>query len=104
MKSWFSQRGYPQKRIETETSKVKFSGQRVLHWTKVEKGFPLVVTYHTLLKTTRKIIHDNLYLLYMNEELKHLSPMVSFRRVVLPVRLQEKLTKLIINLTAWRNA
>ena len=24
MKSWFSQRGYPQKLIETETSKVKF--------------------------------------------------------------------------------
>ena len=82
MKSWFSQRGYPQKLIETETSKVKFSGRRVFHRTKVEKGVPLVVTYHPLLKTTGKIIHDNLYLLYMNEELKHLftpGPMVSFR-------------------------
>ena len=82
MKSWFSQRGYPQKLIETETSKVKFSGQRVFHRTKVEKGVPLVVTYHPLLKTIGKIIHDNLYLLYMNEELKHLftpGPMVSFR-------------------------
>ena len=82
MKSWFSQRGYPQKLIETETSKVKFSGRRVFHRTKVEKGVPLVVTYHPLLKTIGKIIHDNLYLLYMNEELKHLftpGPMVSFR-------------------------
>ena len=82
MKSWFSQRGYPQKLIETETSKVKFSGQRVFHRTKVEKGVPLVVTYHPLLKTIGKIIHDNLYLLYMNEELKHLftaGPMVSLR-------------------------
>ena len=82
MKSWFSQRGYPQKLTETETSKVKFSGQRVFHRTKVEKGVPLVVTYHPLLKTIGKIIHDNLYLLYMNEELKHLftpGPMVSFR-------------------------
>ena len=35
-----------------------------------------------LLKTIRKMIHDNLYLLYMDEELKHLftpGPMVSFR-------------------------
>ena len=82
MKSWFSQRGYPQKLIETETSKVKFSGQRVFHRTKVEKCVQLVVTYHPLLKTIGKIINDNLYLFYMNEELKHLftpSPMVSFR-------------------------
>ena len=71
MKSWFSQRGYPQKLIETGTSKVKFSGQRVFHRTKLEKGV-LLVTYHPLLKTVGKIIHDNLYLLYMNEELKHL--------------------------------
>ena len=82
MKSWFQHREYPQKLIETETSKVTFSGQRVFHRAKVEKGVPLVVTYHPLLKTIGKIIHDNLYLLYTNEELKHLftpGPMVSFR-------------------------
>ena len=82
MKSWFSQRRFPQKLIETETSKVKCSGGRVFHRTKVEKGVPLVVTYHPLLKTIGKIIHDNLYLLYMNEELKQPftpGPMVSFR-------------------------
>ena len=82
MKSWFSQRGYPQKLIETETSKVKFSGQRVFHRTKVEKGVPLVVTHHPLLKSIVKIIYDNLYLLYMNEERKHFfppGPMISFR-------------------------
>ena len=39
MKSWFSQRGYPQNFIETETSKVIFSGQSVFHRTKVEKVF-----------------------------------------------------------------
>ena len=70
MKSWFLQRGYPQKLIETETRKVRFSGQRFFHRTKVEKGVLLVVTYHPLLKTIGKIIHDNLYLLYKNEELK----------------------------------
>ena len=68
MKSSFSQRGYPQKFIETEISKVKFSGQRDFHRTKVEKGVPLVVTYDPLVKTIGNIIHDNLYLLYMNEE------------------------------------
>ena len=72
MKSWFSQEGHPQKLIETETSKVKFSGQSVFHRTKVTKGVPVVVTYHPLLKTVGKIIHGNLNLLYINEELKHL--------------------------------
>ena len=82
MKLWFSQRGYPQKLIETETSKVIFSGQRVFRRTKVEKGVPLLVTYQPLLKSIGKIIYDNLYLLYMNEDLKHLftpGPMVSYR-------------------------
>ena len=82
LKSWFSQRGYPQKPIETETSKGKFSGQRVFYRTKVEKGVLLVITYHPLLKPIGKIVCDNLYLLYMNEEFKHVftpGPMVSFR-------------------------
>ena len=39
MKSWFSQRGYPQKLMETETSKVKFSGQRVPIGQKLDKVF-----------------------------------------------------------------
>ena len=76
----------PPKLIEFETSKVKFSAQRVFHRTKGEKGVPLVVTNHPLLKTIGKIIHDNLHLLYMNEELKHFfttGPMVSFRRYYL---------------------
>ena len=67
MKSWFSQRGYQQNLIETETSKVKFSGQRISHMTKAEKGIPLVVTYHPLLKSIGKITYDNLYLSNMNE-------------------------------------
>ena len=77
----FTEGRYPQKFIETETGKVKFSVQRVFHTTKVEKGVPLVVTYHPLLKTIGKIIHDHLYLIYMNQELKHLftpGPIVSF--------------------------
>ena len=50
--------------IETENSRVKFFGQGVFHRTKFEKGVPLVVTYHPLLKIIGNIIHDNLYLLY----------------------------------------
>ena len=75
IKSWFSQRRYPQKLIKTETSKVT-------HRTKVEQGVPLVVIYHPLLKSIGKIVYNKLYLLYMNEELKHLftpGPMVTFR-------------------------
>ena len=71
MKSWFSLRGYPHKLTENETSKVKFSGQRVFHRKKFEKGV-----------SVGKIIYDKLYLLHMNEELKDLStpgPIVSFR-------------------------
>ena len=65
MKLWFSQKGYPQILIESETSIVKISGQRVFHTTKVDKGVPLVVTYHCLLKSIGKMTYDNLYLLYM---------------------------------------
>ena len=39
MKSWFSQRGYPQTLIETETSKAKLYGQRVSHRKKLKKVF-----------------------------------------------------------------
>ena len=41
MKPGLSKRRYLQKLIENKTSKVKLSGQRVLHRTKVEKGVPL---------------------------------------------------------------
>ena len=44
MKSWFSKSGYAQNLIETEFSKAKFSGKRVFHIKKVEKGVSLVVT------------------------------------------------------------
>ena len=46
------------------------------------KGVPFVVTFHPLLKKLGAIINRNLYLLYMNEEVKKVfspGPMVSFR-------------------------
>ena len=71
------------KLIETETGTVRFSGPIVSHRTKVGKGVSLVVTYHPLLKPFGNIIYDNLYLLYMNEELKYVftpGAIVSIRR------------------------
>ena len=82
IKSWFSQTGYPQKNIETETSKVKFSGQSVFQKAKIKNVVPIVLNYLPLLKTIGKIIHDDFYLLHMNKELRHpFTPglMVSFR-------------------------
>ena len=46
-----------------------------------KKEVPFVITYHTKLKNLSKIIKDNLYLLYMNDEVKKTftpSPMISF--------------------------
>ena len=38
---------------------------------KVEKVVPFVVTYHLLLHELSSIIHRNLYLLYVNQEVKN---------------------------------
>ena len=49
---------------------------------KFEKGVPFVVTYHPLLNELSSIIHRNLYLLYMNQEVKNVftrGSIVSFR-------------------------
>ena len=49
---------------------------------KVEKGVPFVVTYHPLLSKLSSIIYRNLYLHYMNQEVKNAftpGPIVSYR-------------------------
>ena len=46
------------------------------------KGIPFVLTYHPSFKSMGKIINKNLYLLYMNNEVKKVftpKPMISFR-------------------------
>ena len=48
----------------------------------LEKGIPLVVTNHLLLKSLSKITSKNLYLLHIDEEVKRVftpRPMVQFR-------------------------
>ena len=70
MKTWFSKRGYTDKIIENEMKKANFGESRIK--TKSAAGVPFVVTYHPRLKALGKIIHENLNLLYMNDEVKDL--------------------------------
>ena len=69
MKEWFIKMGYPESVIEKEIEKVCFSeqGQKTK---KVEKEAPFVATYDPLLNKLSSIIHRNLCLLYMNQEVK----------------------------------
>ena len=81
MKEWFIKRGYPESVIDKEMKKVRFSeqGQKSK---KVEKGVPFAVTYYLILSKLSSIIHRNLYLLYMNQEVKNIftpGPIVSYR-------------------------
>ena len=79
MKSWFSQSRKTQTRKNSKQLKLEKLNflVRVSYVAKVEKGVPLVV-----LKSIGKIVYDNFYLLYINEELEHLftpGSMVCFR-------------------------
>ena len=81
MKVWFIKRSYPESVIDKEMEKVPFSeqGQKSK---KVEKEAPFVVTYHPLLSKLSTVIHRNLYLLYMNKEVKNVftpGPIMSYR-------------------------
>ena len=83
MKSWFEVRAYLNKLIEQEMEKVKFfRNGNVLRQQDPRKGVLFVLTYHPLFKSMGKIINKNLYLLYMNNEVKKVftpKPMISFR-------------------------
>ena len=80
LRHWFLKRGYPAKIVNAEMKKVKLS--KSMHKNiKKETGVPFVVTYHPSLKSLNKIINDNIYLLYMNNEAKKVftpRPMISF--------------------------
>ena len=81
MKEWFIKKAYPGSVIEKEMNKVCFSkqGQKSK---KVEKGVPFAMTYHALLNKLSSIIHRNLYLLFINEEIKNVftpGSIVSYR-------------------------
>ena len=51
-------------------------------YSKKEKRIPFVITFHPRLKILQEIIDKNLFMLYMNEEVKEtfaLKPMISYR-------------------------
>ena len=62
--------------------KVNFRENKKKSGINKRKRVPFAVTYHPKLKNLSKIIKDNLYLLYMNDEVKKTftpSPMIPFR-------------------------
>ena len=84
LSSWFLKRGYPEKIINTEMSKVKFNVDNKRSNNR-KKGIPFVVTFHPKLMVLQNIINKHLYLLYMNDDVKRVftpKPMVSFRSSV----------------------
>ena len=81
MRSWFYKRGYPKGLVEKEMGKVKFSGYTKRN-KREKKGVPFVTTYHPSLKNIGRIINQNLYILYTNEDVKSVftpAPVISFR-------------------------
>ena len=81
MRSWFYKRGYPKGLVEQEMGKVKFSGYTRKN-KREKKGISFVITYHPSLKNIGRIINQNVYILYMNEDVKRVftpAPMISFR-------------------------
>ena len=81
LRSWFLKRDYPEKIINTETSKVKFNVDNKKLNNRLKKGIPFVVTFHPKLKVLQNIIKKHLCLLYMNDEVKRVftpKPMVPF--------------------------
>ena len=70
MKSWFLKREYPERLVAAEMGKVKFSNIERRSNSKTQKGIPLVVTYHPLLKSLSSIVNNNIYLLHMDQEVK----------------------------------
>ena len=81
MRSWFYKRGYPKSFVEKEMGKVKFSGYTKTN-KREKKGVPFVITNQLSLKIIGRIINQNLYILYMSEDVKSVftpAPMISFR-------------------------
>ena len=62
--------------------KGKFSNIERKSNSKTQKGIPLVVTYHPLVKSLSTIVSNNIYLLHMDQEVKRKftpQPMISYR-------------------------
>ena len=65
-----SKKGCPEQLIENEMKKVKFNHSHFNIKHNSKKRILLVVTDHPLLKRLPNVISKNLYLLYIEEEVK----------------------------------
>ena len=82
MKSWFLKRGYIENIINREMENVKFKTQVFSRIGGAKKSVPLVITYHSLLKSVGTVLYKHLYLLHMDKEVKKVFPValiVSFK-------------------------
>ena len=70
IKSWFLKREYPENIISADIDKVKFSNIERKSNSKTQKGIPLVMTYHPLLKSLSSIVNNNIYLLHTDLEVR----------------------------------
>ena len=61
LRSWLLKRGYPEKFINTEMSKVKFNVDNKMSNNRHKKGVPFVVIFHPKLKVAQNIIIKHLY-------------------------------------------
>ena len=80
MKPWFLKRGYPNDVTRKEIKKVKFS--QISSTRKDYTKGVFVVTDHPGFKNIDQLVNRNLFLLYMDQELKKVftpKPLVSFR-------------------------
>ena len=62
-----TKRDYAKGLVEKEMGKVKFSG-----YTRRNKREKKGITYHLSLRSIGRIINQNLYVLYMNEDITYL--------------------------------
>ena len=78
MNEWFLKSGYLESAIEKEMKNLRFSKQGQ-NSKKVEKGVSFVVTCHPLLNELSSIIHRNLHVLYVNQEVFTTGSILSYR-------------------------
>ena len=81
MKSWFLERGYSKKIIDSQMAKVKF-GKKKRRGLKAVTGLPFVITYHPKLEEIASIMKKYQNILYQDETVTLVFtpfPMVSYR-------------------------
>ena len=70
MKSWLLKKENQEKLISAKLDKIKFFNIERKDNSKTDKGIPLVLTYHPLLKLLSSIVNNVIYLLHMDKEVK----------------------------------